>query len=304
MIGTRLHRALLSLFFCQMSLQSPIALSQTLAKISDGQAVTIEDRDVSLVPPKSWEYRSPYLGKAMVMQVPQGAVVYGKTTYQKNITVALIQEGRPIDALEGKHLATKLELEFGKAAGVTDFQILEQRFADHRGKNDAILIYTSFQLNGTPMSQLNVFVSGAERAALLTYTDLTEEFQKNDEFMTQAWNAMMSIDLKGVAPKRYADFYPILGGIAGVFFALCVFLILRRRSASRLIADAEGGLYGDTDIWASDMDATTSYEQHRDPMSIVVHSDVWGEATRVAMTEEKPRKRRKAPRSLVVTSGF
>ncbi len=309
MVQSRIRSALFSFMLMQSALHSRVAIAQNLAKIADGQAVSVENMDVSITPPKGWEYRAPYLGKALVAQVPAGPVVYGKTTYQRNITLALIQEARPIDATEQGELVKKLQAEFGKAAGVSEFQVLEHRLTDYRGKKDAILVYTHFLLNGTPMSQMNIFVSGAERAALLTYTDLADEFQKNEEAMAQAWNAIMSIELKGVPPQRFAEFYPVLGGMGMLALALFCFVILRRRAARRMLEGAEGGLYDDEQSWGSDVALLSDFGPAEPAvMSHAVAHDVWDQATRVASSDHIPspkkKKRRAQVQQSLVTSGF
>jgi hypothetical protein len=273
-------------------------------QIADGQAIDLANSEVSIVPPKGWEFRAPYLGKALVAQVPAGPVVYGKTTYQRNITLALVQEPRPIDKTEIKELVTKLSEEFGKAPGVSEFQVTEQRLTDYRSKQDAILVYTHFLLNGTPMSQMNIFVSGSERSALLTFTDLADEFQKNEEAMNQAWNAIMSIELKGVAPQRFAEIYPVLGGIALLTLALFCFVVLRRRAAQRMLEGAEGGLYDDNDTWGSDVAILSDVRAVEPDISVVESRDVWNQATKVASTDIVPQRRKKSPRTTLVTSGF
>ncbi len=305
MLQSRFRSALVSLFLSQSVLSSPVALAQNEAKIADGQAIALDQMDVSITPPKGWEYRAPYLGKALVAQIPAGPVVYGKTTYQRNITVAMIQEPRPIDLTEEAELVKKLQAEFGKAAGVSEFQVVEHRLTDYRGKKDAILVYTHFLLNGTPMSQMNIFVSGVEKAALLTYTDLADEFQKNEEAMNQAWNAIMSIELKGVPPQRFAELYPILAGVALLTLALFCFVVLRRRAARRMLEGAEGGLYDDESSWNSDVAILSDFGATEPAVSHAVGNDVWGEATQVAATDfvPSPKKKKRRPRTLA-TSGF
>ncbi len=304
-LSRMLQRSLLAASLIGLSLPSAIALGvDTAMKIADGRPWNVSEYGMNLTPPNGWQILPNYRGKTLVLQpVPKQEKIkdYSKPIYNRNITVAVMHQGRPIDEAEALTLRTKLELDFGQAPGVTEFQILEHRFIDYRQKADGILIYTSFRLNGFPMSQMHIFLSGSKNSALLTYTDLADAFQANDEAMGLAWNAMLSTELNGVAPRRYEDVIYIASGLGLFFVASCLVLILRRRSAHRRYEGAEEDLYRD-DVQSSDelstvtglatVVARSSAAPKRAPVS-----DVWSLATSTVSTSVPKNRKKRAQAS-------
>ncbi|HYX33027.1 MAG TPA: hypothetical protein VE954_07915 [Oligoflexus sp.] len=282
-------------------LLTAVALSAAeLPKIAEGRPWMAPDIGVSLTPPTGWQIQPNHMGKTLVLQpVPKQEKIkdYSKPIYNRNITLAVIHEARPIDETEALTLRTKLEKDFGQAAGVRDFQVLEHRFIDYRQKADGILLYTAFQLNGFPMSQMHIFLSGSKNSALLTYTDLADAFQNNEDAMNQAWNAMLSTELNGTAPKRYKDL--IYSGSALGLMLVSGFLVvlLRRRSAYKMYEVEEEKLYRDDAGAAEEFSSVTGLatvvaqapvqEETRDV------TDVWNLAvSQVSTTLPKARKKR------------
>jgi len=304
-----LQRSLLAVSVAGSVFPSAVALAaDAKMKISEGGPWTSSEFGVTLTPPTGWQILANYRGKTVVLQpVPKEEKIkdYSKPIYNPNITVAVMHEARPIDEMEALNLRKKLAMDFGQAPGVTDFQILEHRFIDYRLKADAILLYTAFQLNGFPMSQMHIFLSGSKNSALLTYTDLADSFQSNEEAMTQAWNAMLSTDLEGLAPKRYEDM--IYGGAAaGVFLvAACLVLILRRRSAHRMYEVEEEKLYRDDSGNEEEGSAVTGLATALAPTSEKAESafasDAWNMATSQVSTSI-PAKRNKRLKSSQLTA--
>ena len=101
---------------------------------------------------------------------------YDKPKYQRNITVATAHRSTPIDEKRAEQLVEQMKEKFGKDAFITDFQILETRFFNHRGTNDGLLVYTSLNLGEYPMMQMHILVSGNENQFLVSYTDLPDRF--------------------------------------------------------------------------------------------------------------------------------
>lgn len=249
----RFHVLLLVLF--NLLSKSNLALAEAQAKaqgtgptLADGRPLVLPEDGLTITPPSGWEVLRNVRGKTLIMQVPSpNAPIkdYSKPLYSRNITLAVQHEPKPIDEVTAGELRAKLEKDFGQATGVRNFQILEHRFIDYRSQGDAILIYTAFDYSGFPMSQMHIFTAGSRKGVLLTYTDLAEDFQKNEAASTAAWNSMMSIELEGSAPQRYASLLP--GGIAAAVLLLGagLLLFLRRRRNRRFFEAAERRLYAD-----------------------------------------------------------
>jgi|GEM_PF-6870724 hypothetical protein len=280
-----------------IGLQSRIALAETPgARISDGSAIHLKDFDVSITPPAGWEIFENHRGKTLVAQpIVKAEPIrdYSKPLYTRNLTLAISHQPRPMDELSAQELRAKLEKDFGQAAGVSGFQVVEHRFIDHRAKADALLVYTAFQYNAIPMSQMHIVMSGAKNSVLLTYTDLADEFQKNEAAMNLAWSAMMSVDMIGQAPERYEGVIQAAAGLGVVLVAGGMLLLLRRRAAKRLYSDAEDRIYRD-DGHESHTTSVGIEETSDDEEAYAAHqmrSDVWDLKTQMAQPERKVRRR-------------
>lgn len=231
------------------ALPAAIALAaKELPKIAEGRPWAAPEIGLTLTPPTGWQIQPGHMGKTLVLQpIPtqEKTKALSKPIYNRNISVAVIHEARPIDETEALRLRQKLAADFGQAAGVRDFQIIEHRFINYGQKAEGILLYTAFLLNGFPMSQMHIFLSGSKNSTLLTYTDLADAFQNDEEAMTTAWNAMLSTELVGNAPKRYQSL--VYTGLALGLMLLSGFLLglLRRLSAHKMYQVEEEKLYRD-----------------------------------------------------------
>lgn len=232
---------------------------------------SVADSQFSIQAPKGWTTSRNHRGQTLVFEdrrkahLPKKA---GDVLFTPNLTVALTHKAEPIDALQMDNLSEELVKRFGASAGVENYRILESRFVDYRGKSDAILAYADFQLNGIPMSQMHIFLSGEKESALLTYTQLEADFGA-EEAMEEIWTSMMSAELQGEAPYRYSGAVQA-GVFAGTLTLLSSLLhLLRRRRQGRLVDDAERSLDEDDEM-------DSAMESWRAPLS---------EVTRVARSK-------------------
>ncbi|RYZ59009.1 MAG: hypothetical protein EOP07_05395 [Proteobacteria bacterium] len=193
--------------------------------------------------PAGWKVRQHYRGKTLVFEDPLVHSQKG-VEYTRNITVALRNEVRPIDALESQRLSQRLIQEL--SASVSEFEINESRVIDYRGKGDAILVFTSFKQGKTPMRQMHVFTSGSSNSVLLTYTDFRETFDAEGG-LDKAWMSMMSAEVKGDAPKRYDGVFYAASSLA--FMATGAYLSkqLRRKQLKAELRQEEESLFDDDD---------------------------------------------------------
>ncbi|MGE0174305.1 MAG: hypothetical protein AB7T49_16025 [Oligoflexales bacterium] len=206
--------------------------------VSDGSFVEMENLGIKIAPPKGWEVTENLLGMSLVMQEPyEKAIPGGKLKFKRNITVVAMHEAAPIDETEAEMLKAKIAKEFSTQAGVTDFKVLEQhKFFNYKKENDGLILYSSFTMGDIALNQMHVFVSGNNNRFLLTYTDLAEEFQKNELAYQSAWQAMSTMEVTGAAPIRYVDLL-IYGSLSiAVLLGLSVLFSLKRRKARNMWA--------------------------------------------------------------------
>lgn len=206
--------------------------------IADGSQINVETLGLKMSPPKGWEVFTNTGSLSLMMQEPKVEVPaklkdYSKPTFQRNITVAAIHHPSAIDERRALELEEDLKRTFSKDTMVTDFQVLEHKFFNYKGTNDGLVVYTQLNLREFKMMQMHVLVSGDSKQFLLTYTDLAEEFAKQNATYNAAWNAMVSVEVSGLAPKRFekAIRYGSIGG--GVFILFAVMFFMFRRSTMR-----------------------------------------------------------------------
>lgn len=243
----------------QAEASAPVDPDKIIAK--EGEAINMPELEFSITPPAGWEVTKKSAGMSLVMQEPGvdiETVKPGQTIFKRNITVVTTHAPMPIDEKQAQAFKEKLEKDFAKATGATNFQILDKhKFFDYRGKNDGLVIYTQFTANDVEMAQMHVLVSGSEKSYVLTYTDTADAFTKNEAAFQKAWATMSTIQVTGVAPKRYAD-VQLYGALASCLL-LCASLGLfyRYRRASKAYAefDHEGE---DTSAETSSVSTLTS----------------------------------------------
>lgn len=236
-----LLRATFLLFYGLSMFKSKMLLADT--RTVDLPQIGISELNFTVKAPAGWKVRQHYRGKTLVFEDPLVSS-HDNVEYSRNITVAVKQEVRPVDALEAQHLTQKLVQELGDS--VTDFEVNESRIIDYRFKGDAILVFTSFRQNHVPMRQMHVFTSGSKDSVLLTYTDLKESFEAEGT-MDQVWESMMSAELSGEAPHRYDGVFYALSGLAFLVTAAFLSKQLRRREMKMTLRSEDAKLFDDDD---------------------------------------------------------
>lgn len=219
--------------------------------ISQGQAISLEQLGVSIIPPKDWEVSTNTGTLSVVMREQRDPTpAYEKAKYQRNITVAAIQHPSPIDEKRAVELGQEMLKSFSADGLVTDFKVLEHKFFNYKGQNDGLIVYSTLNIGEYPMMQMHVLVSGQEKQFLMTYTDLAENFQNQATFEA-AWNTMVSIEVTGVSPIR-ADEYARYGAVATGFLMLgMVAFLLRRRAGKKDYSSAADEFMDDSDMSSS-----------------------------------------------------
>lgn len=194
--------------------------------VSDGSPIKFDQDRAKITPIKGWMVEPKGSGVSVVMKevvtpVPGAPKDYSQPIFARNITVMTINEASPIDeqrAVEFKEQFLKMA---GKQGSMPDLQFTSQKFFNFKGENDGLVFFTQHTSNGFTMMQMHVLVSGDSKQYLLSYNDLANRFS-NPETYDQAWKAMTSIEVPGIAPIRYAREIKL----GGVFFAGLLLLVL------------------------------------------------------------------------------
>ncbi len=201
---------------------------------SDGTRFEIEDLGISMTAPAEWEVMTKTASLSVIITEPKDPKPsYDKPKYQRNITLATKHNSTPIDEKRSIELIEEMNAKFGKDPMVSDFEILEKRFFNHRSTNDGLLIYSSLTLGEYQMMQMHILVSGEDNQFLISYTDLAERFVDQEAPVFQeAWASMTSLEVTGDTPLR-RDMYIRYGAIAGTLTLLLLTLIFIQRKAAR-----------------------------------------------------------------------
>ncbi|MBF0442271.1 MAG: hypothetical protein HQK54_10220 [Oligoflexales bacterium] len=228
------------------------AASQTL--ISDGSQISIEEIGFKITPPQGWSVTRNITGLSLFMEEPAplaqqkpaeepkkeelngqksseaDQAVSLAPLFKRNITVATMNNPFPIDDKETGLLKSKLVDKFSKITGIKNFQIVEpSKYFDYKGKNDGLIIYSSFELNDIPMSQMHVILSGANNSFLLTYTDISKEFYENKDAYNKVWASMTSAEITGTAPNRYMKLIAWAPVGVALLVVTALFMFIRKR---------------------------------------------------------------------------
>lgn len=222
--------------------------------VSNGQPLFLEETKLEITPPEGWQVIRDFPNMTLVMQPEKADVKINKdrskTKFQRNISVVTRKNGIPIDDRTAAAMRENLETKMGKDALVSEFQIVEEKFLNFSTGSDALMFYTAMKLDGFDMMQLHILVSGSHHHYLLSYTDLADNFAKQDESFQKAWAAMTSVTVEGLAPKRYQKIATYGGALLGLI--LLVTLLRRRAQKKRLKYYEELGneIYSDRESWS------------------------------------------------------
>ena len=208
--------------------------------ISSGERVSVRDGDFSVTPPKGWEVYEHLGDLTLLMQIPHQDGV----KYQRTIQVASFSGPRFIDETTAKEYEEVITRKFAAtSAGIEGYRIRNHLVIDMADGRQGLLFYSEFTLDNVALMQANILVSSADRHYLMTYTDVAEHFESEaaNQFLTEAWDSMISVQLGAPTPGRFtAIIYGAAAAVATVFAAVGLILFRRYRAARQYRDYADG----------------------------------------------------------------
>jgi hypothetical protein len=193
----------------------------------DGTRVVVKEGDFSLVPPKGWEVFTRLDNLTLLMQVPKQPGL----KYQRTIQVASFSEPCFIDELTAKEYENVIVQKFSSiSSAIEDYRIRNHMTVDMADGRSALLFYTEFKLEGVNLMQAHILVSSATRHYLMTFTDVAEHFESDDanQFLAEAWDAMISVQLATRTPQRFQTFVAV--GVGVLVLAVLALVVIGVRS--------------------------------------------------------------------------
>jgi hypothetical protein len=227
-------------------------------EISNGSVLDLGD-GLSIAPIAGWKIERKSMGMSLVMKevLPAqiGEVDYSKPVFARNLTVMTLPEARPIDDASVEEMKTVISKMFARDPSLKDVTFTEHKFFDYKGKNDGLILFSQLTVNNYQMMQMQVVVSGGSKSYLMTYSDIASNFS-NPASYDAAWKSMASIQVSGLAPKRFEKEMMIGGAFGAALLAIIVpFLFIRWYNARRIRKFADELQYDwDTGAMKSDND--------------------------------------------------
>ena len=211
-------------------------------RIGTGERVVVRDGDFSMIPPNGWEVYEHLNDLTLLMQMPHQSGL----KYQRTIQVASFARPRYIDETTAKEYEEVITRKFAATSAAIDgYRIRNHMVIDMADGRQGLLFYSDFSLDSVALMQAHILVSSADRHYLMTFTDVAEHFESDaaKQFLTEAWDAMISVQLGAPTPGRFSM---ITYGAVAAGAALAVIFVLvwirRRRAAHQYsnFAEEEG----------------------------------------------------------------
>jgi hypothetical protein len=195
-----------------------------------GKRVEIREGDFSLQPPVGWEVYVNLPSLSLLMQVPHTP----GERYQRTIQVASFSGPRYIDEVTAKEYEDVIVRKFSTAsASIVDYRMRNHMTIEMADGRQGLLFYTEFKIDDVPLMQAHILVSSADRHYLMTYSDVAEHFESEaaTQFLTEAWDSMISVQLSTKTPARFesAAYIGIAAGVV-VLLGLALFGFRQWRS--------------------------------------------------------------------------
>jgi hypothetical protein len=231
--------------------------------MGDGKTrLTLKDGDFSIVPPKGWEVFKELPTLTLLMQVPHEPDM----RYQRTVQVASFNGSRFIDEVTAKEFEETIVAKFSKAsAGITDYRLRNHMKIEMADGQEALLFYTEFTSEAVPLMQAHILLSSDKRHYLVTFTDLAEHFENEEQsqFLSEAWESMISAQLGGKAPARVGSLVMVAVGVGVLLVAVVLLGALRywrSGKAYRELADGKG--LDDVDLDGDQKDEDRAAEEY------------------------------------------
>ncbi|MCX6119970.1 MAG: hypothetical protein NT027_20740 [Proteobacteria bacterium] len=207
--------------------------------ISDGSYVKFDSDRASIKPIVGWDVSPKSAGMSLVMKEvvkrdPTVAIDYSKPLFSRNMSILALNEAAPIDEARAVAFEEQFLKMVQRDGSMKNFQFTSRKFFNYKAENDGLVFFAQHDANGFPMMQMLVLVSGDARQYVMIYTDLASSFS-NAETYSAAWNSMTSVQVEGLAPKRYYREAQIGGAfLAGILMLVAPFGLARFASQRRI----------------------------------------------------------------------
>lgn len=200
--------------------------------ISTGERVSIDGKGFTIIAPLGWVVRKNLPRTSLLMQAPVNG-----TVYPRNIAVVRFKEPKYITPASAQEFADHLVASFPQVSSTIEGYSLRShepiKMADGR---DGWMFYTEYLDSGRKMMQAHVLVSSQTNHYLATFTDVAEHFEggpNGEQFLTEAWTAMTSIELDSATPSSGFGIRVMVIALIGVGTLMLLSTVARKILAKR-----------------------------------------------------------------------
>jgi hypothetical protein len=211
------------------------------AIVSQGERFAIDDKGFSIVAPQGWVVRKNLPRTSLLMQ----AQVSG-SEYPRNIAVVRFKEPKFISADSAQQFAEHLLASFPRVSSTIEgYSLRSHEAIKMTDGREGWMFYTEYSDAGRKMMQAHVLVSSQTSHYLATFTDVAEHFEgvpNGEQFLSEAWSAMTSIELDSPSPAAGFGLRVMVGGLIGIALLMLLSTIARKFFAKRYyrsVADAD-----------------------------------------------------------------
>ena len=213
-------------------LSNPLSSVSQTGEIGTNARIAIDGKGFSIVPPDGWLIRRDMPRTSLFMEIQPQADL----PYQRNIAVIKFNDSRLMNDLTAQEFSDYLIKNFPHASEqIAQYQLRNHAPIQMSDGREGILFYTEFLVRDVKMMQAHVLVSSQTNHYLATYTDIAEHFenpQGNTQFLAEAWNSMVSIELDSATPQPMDTAQSVvIVSLIMVFIGVVVSYVRHKRAA-------------------------------------------------------------------------
>lgn len=164
--------------------------------------------------------------------------------YKRNFVVKPFSGKRYIDDITGKYFRDLVNDKYKThLRSVQNYDTVEPEYVTLENGQEALLLYSTFSLEGEEMMHMHLILSGDDQHFLVTYTDFHRNLSgDNSESFQMAWSIMSKLSVpytEGVGRHEQTIYAAVIAG--SFVLSLVLFFYIRRRLSASSIGsfDAE-----------------------------------------------------------------
>lgn len=200
--------------------------------IATGSPIILRGGEFSITIPKGWSVISEVPGQTLLAQSPKSSA----SEFRRAIQVMTLGGARYLDEVTAIEFNETIARKYGgTTSSISKYQMNNHMNVELSDGRSALLFYSEFEQDQKKYMQAHLLISNAERHFLISYTDAAEHFsnEATTPNLNEAWQAMMSTEIKGATPVRYKIFLQVAGLIGLLLVTLIALGIYRKITVKR-----------------------------------------------------------------------